>query len=63
MARRKKEDRNTRTLMSLAGGRSLATTLPIETLRVWGWEPGQLIKLTFDDKTHCITIEALKRPQ
>lgn len=58
MPRRNQANRNTRNLFKIANGNSYAIRLPIETLRAWGWEPGQQCKLTIDDKTQRITIEA-----
>jgi hypothetical protein len=56
MARRKLADRNTRTLMKLANGRSLAVTLPLETLRAWGWNAGTEVVVKEDPKRHTFTI-------
>jgi bifunctional DNA-binding transcriptional regulator/antitoxin component of YhaV-PrlF toxin-antitoxin module len=46
-----------RSLFKLAGGRSYAITLPIETLRSWGWCDGRQLKLTIDEKKHRIVVE------
>ena len=61
MARRKKEERNVRSLFKLAGGKSYAITLPIEVVREWGWQDRQKLKLTIDDKKKRITIEDWKK--
>lgn len=59
MARRKLEERNQRSLFKLAGGRSYAITLPIETLREWGWCDGRQLKLSIDVKKKRIMVENL----
>lgn len=58
MARRKLADRNTRTLMKLTNGRSLAVTLPLETLRAWGWNAGTEVTIKEDPKHQRFTIRA-----
>jgi hypothetical protein len=58
MPRRLNTDRNTRLLFDLAGGKSKAITLPIETCRAFKWETGQKFTLTIDEKKQRITIEA-----
>jgi hypothetical protein len=61
MARRKYSERNTRSLFSIAGGKSYALTLPIETVRAWNWDAGMEVTLKPDDKHQRFVIE-LKRP-
>jgi hypothetical protein len=58
MARRKADERNVRSLFKLAGGRSYAITLPIETLRAWKWDDHHELSLKIDDKRQRIVIEA-----
>jgi DNA primase len=57
MARRKLADRNVRSLFKLAGGKSYAITLPIETIREWGWRDRQKLRLTIDEKKKRIIVE------
>jgi hypothetical protein len=61
MARRKREERNVRSLFKLAGGKSYAITLPIEVVREWAWQDRQKLKLIIDDKKKRITIEDWKK--
>jgi precorrin-4 methylase len=61
MARRKREERNVRSLFKLAGGKSYAITLPIEVVREWGWQDRQKLKLTIDDKKKRIVVEDWKK--
>jgi hypothetical protein len=60
MARRKSSERNTRSLFSIAGGKSYAITLPLETLRAWNWDAGMELTLKPDDKRQRFVIEAKK---
>jgi hypothetical protein len=60
MPRRKSSERNTRSLFSIAGGKSYALTLPIETLRAWNWDAGMELTLKPDDKRQRFVIEAKK---
>lgn len=60
MPRCKQADRNIRTLTKLAGGRSYAITLPIETLRAFDWEVHQKLKLTADQNTKRVIVEEAK---
>jgi bifunctional DNA-binding transcriptional regulator/antitoxin component of YhaV-PrlF toxin-antitoxin module len=57
MPRRPLKDRNTRTLTKLAGGKSYAITLPIETLRAFGWETGTELTVKADTTHHRLIIE------
>ena len=57
MARRKLEERNTRSLFKLAGGKSFALTIPIEIVREWGWQNRQKLKLTIDEKNKRVIVE------
>ncbi len=57
MARRKSEERNVRSLFKLAGGKSYAITIPIETVREWDWQERQKLKLTIDEKKKRIIVE------
>ncbi|CRI66976.1 hypothetical protein THIOKS13320048 [Thiocapsa sp. KS1] len=57
MPRRPLKDRNTRTLTKLAGGRSYAITLPIETLRAFGWDIGTELTVKADTHHHRLIIE------
>jgi hypothetical protein len=57
MPRRPQKDRNTRTLTKLAGGRSYAITIPIDTLRAFGWEPGTELTVKADTTHHHLIIE------
>lgn len=61
MARRKREERNVRSLFKLAGGKSYAITFPIEVVREWGWQERQKLKLTIDDKKKRIVVEDWKK--
>ena len=63
MSRHPKTDLNTRILFDMAGGRSRAITLPMETLRAFEWNTGQKLTLTVDEKKKRITIEAKKPSQ
>ena len=63
MARRKFEERNTRSLFTLAGGKSYALTLPIEIVRKWGWDNKQELILTVDEKKQRVIIESSKAKQ
>ncbi len=60
MPRLKQSERNIRTLTKLAGGRSYAITIPIETLRAFDWEVYQKLKLTADQKTKRVIVEEAK---
>ncbi len=60
MARRRFEERNTRSLFTLAGGKSFALTLPIEVVRKWGWDNKQELILTVDEKKQRVIIESSK---
>jgi hypothetical protein len=60
MPRRKNSERNTRSLFSIAGGKSYAITLPLETLRAWNWDAGMELTLKPDDKRQRFVIEAKK---
>jgi hypothetical protein len=57
MPRRKSSERNTRSLFSIAGGKSYALTLPIETVRAWGWDAGKELILKPDPTHHRLIIE------
>ena len=57
MARRKIEDREVRSLIKMSGGKSYAVTLPIDVIRRWGWQKGQKLQLTVDEKKRRITVE------
>ena len=61
MARRKLEERNVRSLFKLAGGKSYALTLPIEIVRMWGWQDRQKLKLTIDEKNKRVVVEDWKK--
>jgi bifunctional DNA-binding transcriptional regulator/antitoxin component of YhaV-PrlF toxin-antitoxin module len=41
MARAKIEDRNIRKLSKVGGGKTYSITIPIETIRKFGWKEGQ----------------------
>jgi bifunctional DNA-binding transcriptional regulator/antitoxin component of YhaV-PrlF toxin-antitoxin module len=56
MPRRSQAERNTRTLTKLAGGKSYAITLPRETLRAFGWEPGTELSVQQDSDNHRLII-------
>jgi hypothetical protein len=60
MPRRKSSERNTRSIFSIAGGKSYAITLPLETLRAWNWDAGMELTLKPDDKRQRFVIEAKK---
>jgi hypothetical protein len=57
MPRRKNSERNTRSLFTIAGGKSYALTLPIETVRAWRWDAGKELILKPDPKHHRLIIE------
>jgi hypothetical protein len=57
MARRSQAERNTRTLTTLAGGKSYAITLLRETIRAFGWEPGTELTVKADTTHHRLIIE------
>jgi bifunctional DNA-binding transcriptional regulator/antitoxin component of YhaV-PrlF toxin-antitoxin module len=61
MARKKPEERNIRSVFTTGMGKSFALTLPIETLRAWGWRERQQLTLKIDDAKKRITVEALPR--
>ncbi len=46
-----------RSLFKLAGGKSYAITIPIETVREWDWQERQKLKLTIDEKKKRIIVE------
>lgn len=42
------------------GGSSYAVTLPMNAVRAFGWQEGQNVKLTIDEKNKRIVIEDWK---
>jgi hypothetical protein len=46
--RRKAGEENVRSLIRTSGGRSYAVTLPIEIVRLFGWEKRQKLEFSFD---------------
>ncbi len=59
--RRKVENENIRSLSKVSGGRSYAITLPIATVRAFGWKERQKLELTIDARKQTITIKDWSR--
>ena len=57
MSRRKMEDRNIRKLSRVGGGTSYSITLPIETIRDFGWKEKQKLVVEADKKGKRIIIK------
>lgn len=59
MGRLSKEHANVRTLLKRGGTitRGYVLTLPIETLRAWGWKKGATLHITYDSARKHIVIE------
>ena len=49
--------KNTRKLTQIAGGSSFGITLPLNTLREFGWKKGDKLHLTIDRKIQTIKIK------
>ncbi len=54
--RRKLEERNVRKIFK-AGKVTYAVTLPIDTIRKWGWKEKQKVVLEVDEKSKQIIIK------
>lgn len=59
MGRKSLEERHHRTLTKVAGGRSLAVTLPKEFLEELGWDSGDNLKVSIRKRQGRLVIEKL----
>jgi antitoxin component of MazEF toxin-antitoxin module len=59
MARRSIANRYKRNLIKIAGGKSIAVTIPIEYIRELGWDGSEEVKVTLQRKNKRIIIEPL----
>jgi hypothetical protein len=62
MARRKIEDRTTRSLNRLAGG-SYTITLPIEYVRELKWREGQKLTVEYNTRTSSLSVKDWRSPR
>ena len=63
MARKSLEERFNRTLTKVAGGRSLAVTIPKEHLEELGWTSGDNLKITLRKRQKRLVIERIEKEE
>ena len=53
MTRKKLEDRNTRKLAKVGGGKTYSITLPVDIIRELEWKQGQKLEVKKIRESHC----------
>ncbi|MCD6149549.1 hypothetical protein J7J13_02045 [bacterium] len=61
MGRKKVENRNVRKLAKVGGGTTYAITLPIDTIRLFGWKEKQKMIIETDKARKRIIIKDWKK--